>query len=206
MTKPSDELIHAALVEFAERGYDAATVRSITKRAGVNVGKVSYSFGGKDALADAVIDHLLDWLVVPEIPDLSTISSRAMWRAVLKSYLHGVISMFNGSEEPNCFIPPLYRHEATHPTSKKRTLQNVVMKPIFTRLEQIVAVYVPDPFESRLLTLAAWNLLLDYAFHGHTHLAAYLPDGMTHEVFGSIAVDFIVDRVLGANSPSVGGL
>mgnify|MGYP003293842093 CR=1 FL=1 len=206
MTKPSDELIHAALVEFAERGYEAATVRGITRRAGVNIGKVSYSFGGKDALADAVIDHLLNRLVVPEIPDLSTIGSRAMWRAVLKSYLHGVIEMFNGKSEPNRFIPPLYRHEATHPSSKKRTLQNVVMKPIFMRLEQIVSVYVHDPFESRLLTLAAWNLLLDYAFHGHTHLAAYLPDGMTHEVFGAVAVDFIVDRVLGANAPSVGGL
>lgn len=48
-------LLDAARELFAEHGYDGASIRAITRRAGVNLGAVTYHFGSKEALYHAVI-------------------------------------------------------------------------------------------------------------------------------------------------------
>lgn len=49
-------LLAAARAEFAERGFDGATVRAIADRAGVDPAMVNHWFGGKDALFTAVME------------------------------------------------------------------------------------------------------------------------------------------------------
>ena len=48
-------LLDVAREIFAERGYDGASIRAITRRADVNLGAVTYHFGSKEALYHAVI-------------------------------------------------------------------------------------------------------------------------------------------------------
>ena len=54
------QLLDAARVEFAERGYEGATVRRIAQRAGVDAAMVNHWFGGKEALFTASIDLPVD--------------------------------------------------------------------------------------------------------------------------------------------------
>ena len=54
------ELLDAARVEFAERGYDGATVRAIADRAGVDPAMVNHWFGGKEALFTAALELPVD--------------------------------------------------------------------------------------------------------------------------------------------------
>lgn len=54
------QLLAAARAEFAERGYDGATVRVIAERAGVDPAMVNHWFGGKEALFTASIDLPVD--------------------------------------------------------------------------------------------------------------------------------------------------
>lgn len=64
--KPEDTtaaLLRAGRTLFAERGYDGASVRAITKAAGVNLGAVTYHFGSKRAFYDAVLAAALAPLV-----------------------------------------------------------------------------------------------------------------------------------------------
>ena len=49
-------LLAAARAEFAERGFDGATVRAIADRAGVDPAMVNHWFGGKEALFTAVME------------------------------------------------------------------------------------------------------------------------------------------------------
>ena len=44
---------------FAKRGYNASSVRDITSAAGANLGAVTYHFGSKDALYQAVLERAL---------------------------------------------------------------------------------------------------------------------------------------------------
>jgi TetR/AcrR family transcriptional regulator len=48
-------ILDAALAEFADRGYAGARVRSIADRAGVNSQLISYYFGGKEGLYQAIL-------------------------------------------------------------------------------------------------------------------------------------------------------
>jgi AcrR family transcriptional regulator len=58
------QLLDAARVEFAERGYEGATVRRIADRAGVDAAMVNHWFGGKEALFTASLDIPVDPSVV----------------------------------------------------------------------------------------------------------------------------------------------
>lgn len=58
MTHPEttqDALLAAARELFALHGYDGASVRMITERAGANLGAVTYHFGSKERLYAAVV-------------------------------------------------------------------------------------------------------------------------------------------------------
>ena len=48
------ELLEAAAVEFAEAGYDAATMKAIAKRAGASIGAVYQYFPNKEAIIGAL--------------------------------------------------------------------------------------------------------------------------------------------------------
>ncbi|MGH3852952.1 MAG: TetR/AcrR family transcriptional regulator [Pseudonocardiaceae bacterium] len=53
-------LLDAARVEFAERGFDGATVRAIAQRAEVDPAMVNHWFGGKEALFAAAMEIPVD--------------------------------------------------------------------------------------------------------------------------------------------------
>ena len=59
-TKTTQALVVAARELFAERGYEGASIRAITQRAGANLGAVSYHFGSKEALYEACFASIAD--------------------------------------------------------------------------------------------------------------------------------------------------
>jgi len=52
------DLVTAARELFAEHGYDGASIRAITQRAGANLGAITYHFGSKDALYEAAMESV----------------------------------------------------------------------------------------------------------------------------------------------------
>lgn len=57
------EIMKAALSLFAEKGFEAVSVREISKKSGHNLSMVSYYFGGKEGLYRAIIsDHMTQTL------------------------------------------------------------------------------------------------------------------------------------------------
>jgi len=56
---PKLKLVEAAEKLFAEKGFEAVSVRDITKEAGANVAAVNYHFGSRDGLVVAVISRYI---------------------------------------------------------------------------------------------------------------------------------------------------
>jgi len=52
-------LLRAARAEFAAHGFDGASVRAITRAANTNLGAITYHFGTKQALYEAVLSDAL---------------------------------------------------------------------------------------------------------------------------------------------------
>ncbi len=58
MNQPDDtreSLLDAAEEVFSQQGFEGASVRAITQRAGANLGAITYHFGSKQALFESVI-------------------------------------------------------------------------------------------------------------------------------------------------------
>jgi len=51
------QIIETAEQLFAKKGYEAATVRDIAEQAGVNIAMISYYFGSKEKLLEALFNH-----------------------------------------------------------------------------------------------------------------------------------------------------
>jgi AcrR family transcriptional regulator len=58
-----DAILDAATQLFAAQGFDGASIRMITAAAGTNLGAITYHFGTKDALFEAVIARSVEPLV-----------------------------------------------------------------------------------------------------------------------------------------------
>ncbi len=64
-TPTKDQIFFRALELFAERGYDAVSVRDITRSLGLNEATLYIHFTNKNALLDAILAHLSDSLIDP---------------------------------------------------------------------------------------------------------------------------------------------
>lgn len=129
------ELLAAARVEFAERGYGGATVRVIADRAGVDPAMVNHWFGGKEALFTTSLE-------LPVDPDI-----------VLAQVLPGdpeqlgrrIVEMFLQVWDPTSGGPlvALIRSVAGHEDAA-RLIREFIVRVILSRVVHPVAPDQPD--------------------------------------------------------------
>ncbi|WP_025897716.1 TetR/AcrR family transcriptional regulator [Sneathiella glossodoripedis] len=62
VTPTSEKILEVAMPLFAERPFDAVSTRQIAKLAGVNLSAISYHFGGKEGLYQAIFEKIVDEL------------------------------------------------------------------------------------------------------------------------------------------------
>jgi AcrR family transcriptional regulator len=131
------QLVAAARQEFAERGYDGATVRRIAERARVDPAMVNHWFGGKEALFTASLDIPLDPAtvlaeVLPGDPD-------RLGERILERFL--TVWDATGGAPMAALIRSVASHEAA-----ARLMREFVARVILGR---IVGAVAPDQPELR---------------------------------------------------------
>ncbi|MGI9595247.1 MAG: TetR/AcrR family transcriptional regulator [Acidimicrobiales bacterium] len=85
-------ILNAAEQLFAEKGYDGASVREITRLAGVNVASVHYHYGDKAGLLQALTDRIFDpmnerRLQLLESAQAGSVPDAAPIEAVLEAFI-----------------------------------------------------------------------------------------------------------------------
>jgi len=121
------KILAAALELFRERGYEAATMRAIAKRAGVALGNAYYYFGSKEHLIQAFydrthVDHVA--AVGTKLDDLKDLKSRLLWvmrkkLETIEPYHRFAGLLFRSAADPNSPLNPFspdsqpVRREAT---------------------------------------------------------------------------------------------
>ena len=193
------KILLAAMEEFAALGYRGATLRGIAGKVGATAALINYHFGSKELLAQAVIEAERKAVSVPIVCDLDSIVSDISWRAALKNFIYRAIDVLTSKDVPNCYFAALYRHEAANVNVKKVTLHDSCLLPVYNQLERIVALGVPpdDKYAVRLWALSLWNLVLAYALKDPRRVGEYIPAGLSPDLFRTVAVDFMVDKILG---------
>ncbi|HEX2289429.1 MAG TPA: TetR family transcriptional regulator [Pseudonocardiaceae bacterium] len=130
-------LLDAARVEFTERGFDGATVRTIALRAGVDAAMVNHWFGGKDGLFVAAMEIPVNPAEI--IPRILDGAPEQLAERILRTFLSVWDTNGGGA------LAALMRSVASHEEAA-RMMREFVSRVVIGR---IVSAVAPDRPELR---------------------------------------------------------
>jgi AcrR family transcriptional regulator len=158
------KLLGAAGRMFAERGYQATTVRDICSRAGANVALVNYYFGGKQGLYTAVLHQLM--ARTARLEDVrgaldQDAPPEDILRGVIKARLHGLCPGVLADEQSRIMM-----HELAQPTPALTRVVNDISRPIYERMLALVGSIFgrpPHDEKTRLCVHSVMGQMIVYA-------------------------------------------
>jgi AcrR family transcriptional regulator len=158
-----EALAAAATDVFAERGYDDATVREISSRAGVNVALIKYHFGGKQGLYAEVLRRTLlgaGHALVPVLAD-GSLAPDGLLRAIIRTFVFRLLSSEGAESRLR-----LLAHEFAKPTPALSRIVREIVQPNYDRMRRIVGDLLrrsPDDEKTCLCTLSIVSQIILYA-------------------------------------------
>jgi AcrR family transcriptional regulator len=185
------KLLDAAGREFAEKGYEGATVRSICNRAGVNPAAVNYHFGDKDQLYVQAVIHAHRCGGPEMIPDeeFFGLEPKEQLRRFIYFFLKHVLAV---QEDDVDWPRMLMLRELIMPTAASRTLVEEVIRPRFQRLQRVLKAICPAAEEKRLHVIA-FSIIGQLL---HYRMARPITERLIGaEEFASLDVDFLADHI-----------
>lgn len=156
-----DALLAAAMEIFADKGFDAATVRDICSKAKANVAAVNYHYGGKDALYVAVLEEIF-----PREPLLPTTVSTMTPEERLRTYVEALVNDIYGRGDGTITQHwSIFLREMAKPSENLDLIVQRQMQPRVDELRDIVAsILGPDTLDHVLAFSSSniWALMLDH--------------------------------------------
>ena len=154
---------------FVERGFEAATIREICRRAKANVAAVNYYFSSKEELYLAVIEDLMD-SSLERFPPLLGLGPDApaeeRLRAFVTSFLLRIVKGSDGADQER--QGQLIARELTTPSPKLERLVERYARPQKVMLESIVAELLGPKAPRDVVRLCAYSVASQclYALYG----------------------------------------
>jgi len=148
-----ERLIEAAGQMFAARGFEGATAKEISERAGANPAAVNYHFGGLDGLYEVVLTEARDrtaargdqLLALFDAP----ISFEDKLRIILGQVVRGLLSPDSSS-----WVLRLFGREVTTPSPLGRRLLARTAAPRVARVRALVGAHLGLPAEDPRVSMA----------------------------------------------------
>jgi AcrR family transcriptional regulator len=131
-----ERLLNAAGEVFSRRGYRAATVREICRRASANVAAVNYHFGDKKGLYGAVLNHAFDTARKKYPPDFG-LEESATPQERLHAFIRSLLFRILDEGRP-AWHGKLLAREVAEPTSAFHLMIENAVRPIHVILAGIV--------------------------------------------------------------------
>lgn len=159
-----NKLIEAAGHVFAERGYRAATIREICRRAGANIAAVNYTFGDKMGLYTEVLRHSVRAAQTASLTAAldSNLSAEDVIRGVIRARLMSLCQ----ETRPDWHIR-LVMHECSHPTAAMGRVVDEGMRRIYDRVRNAISEIIGLPADhetTRLCVNSIIGQILFYSF------------------------------------------
>lgn len=157
-----DALLAAAIEVFADKGFDAATVRDICGRANANVAAVNYHYGGKDALYVAVLEEIFPKDELPASTADTTESPEQRLRTYLGQMVSEIYERGNGMVTQRWAI---FLREMAKPSQNLDFIVQRQVQPRANELRCILTDILGPDTPSHILAFSSsniWALMLDH--------------------------------------------
>ena len=172
------KILAAAEREFAEKGYELASVREISRRAGVNMALANRYFGSKEELYRIVARRLFGDLGAPMAALAERAADEASWRAAVREWVDDMLFMTLPTEPAQELCAALFRHEVTHPTKFHAEFLRDFGKPVYDALRNLLARVLADETQLELWTTSVWAQVSVYALADKAWHASFRPEGV----------------------------
>jgi len=141
---------------FAERGYDAASIRAIVAKARVNQAAINYHFDGKDGLYREVLRAAFRALTEQQLEHADEM--KAMSReAALTEFIRRQLRPLLGRDEYSRHMRIL-NWETVRPTAVFRKLLSEEAAPFMGLAVELVRRFQPEADQRTLVAAAVWLL------------------------------------------------
>ena len=150
-------LLEAAGEAFAQHGFRDATVREISKNAGLNVAAVNYYFGDKQSLYFAVLVYSLSSAIEKYPPDYGlgeNPTTEDRFRAFIRSFLFRVFD-----EGRPAWHGKLMIREVIQPTAAFDQMVHEAIKPLHLRLSAIVRALLGEKVTERVVMYSTFSVI-----------------------------------------------
>jgi AcrR family transcriptional regulator len=198
-----ERLLEAAGPIFAEKGFQAANVREICKRAGVNLAAISYHFRGKEQFYLEAIRFALQrvmeavpWSELDSPPETPP-------EPALRRFLHGFLRRLF-SAEARQWCHSLVMREMREPTEAAWEFIRGIVRPSFERLQAIIDRLVPAEVSFRERNLLG-SSIIGQALH-YDHARHVLPLLLGAEEMAAYNVDLLADHITRFSLAAIQGL
>jgi AcrR family transcriptional regulator len=158
MTRPSEitreRILKAAERLFAERGYEATSVRAIVAKARVNQAAINYHFAGKDGLYREVLRAAFRALTEHQLAHAE--EAKAMSRdKALAEFVRDQLRPLLARDEISRHIR-IFNWEAVRPTAVFRKLMSEEAAPFMGLALDLVRRFLPEADQHTLMVAAVW--------------------------------------------------
>lgn len=209
--QPSDtkrRLLDAAEQLFARHGYHCTSLRKVTNEAGVNLAAVSYHFGSKEALVEAIFERRLQPLNKERFARLEAVEATAAGEGrcpsveeVLRAFVEPTLR-FRDSAPGARYFMHLIGRALTEPDPAVRSIFFRMVGPLFARLFELLCEARPGLSRNQVF----WRLNFAIgAISRCTFLPEKLPEvpeGVDIELSADKQIDMLVSfLVAGMEAP-----
>ena len=184
-----ERLLIAAEAEFAERGFEGATVREITRRAGVNIAAVSYYFGDKERLYVETVKYAHSCAVSHAPPAEPPTDATPAER--LELFIREMVRRMHGPARPSSMA--LMMREMTNPGKATHVVVDEFIRPMAFALRERLRAVWPTADEPRLL-MTAFSVIGQCLFYRQNRPVAELIFGK--EAVAALDPQMVADHVV----------
>lgn len=157
-------LLETAGDVFAESGYQAATVRDICARAGVNLALVNYHFGDKLGLYTEVLRRSL--VAGANVMLEGARGAEGDPEEALRGLIGAMVRRVCG---PAATAPHvrLMVHELARPTPVMRQVIDEAMRPVYDRYRELIGAMLAKPADDDLVRYCASSIIGQTVHYAH---------------------------------------
>jgi AcrR family transcriptional regulator len=142
-------ILDAAEALFLLHGFEGASMRMLTARAGVNLAAINYHFGSKDALIEAVLRRRLDPMNTSRIAALDRLEEQAAGRplapeAIIGAFVGTSLRMIEDARGGGRNFIRLLGRTYTDPDKRIRALIGQLYAPAMERYKAAFTRALPD--------------------------------------------------------------
>jgi len=151
--KPQTEtqlrILDAAEELFMQHGFEGASMRMLTAKAGVNLAAINYHFGSKDALIEAVFHRRLDAMNTERIAQLDRLEQEAAGAplaavAIIRAFIGASLRMIEDARGGGRNFTRLLGRAYTEPAKPIRALIGQMYAPAMERFKAAFVRALPE--------------------------------------------------------------